>query len=579
MNMVSVSINGKNILVEDGTMILKVAEQMNIEIPTLCHMYMQDGKSENCKGTCRVCVVEVEGRRNLAPACSTPVFDGMVIKTNTPRAIQARRNIVGLLLSNHPMDCLKCEKNLKCELQKMAADLGVYEIKYEGERKIYGKDCSSVSIIKDMEKCILCRRCVTVCNDMQKVHALTPIDRGFDTTISTFFSKPLSETECTYCGQCVSVCPTGALREVYNYDRVWEELSDPDKYVVVNTAPAVRAALGEEFGIKPGISVTKLMVGALKALGFKKVFDTDFAADLTIMEEAAEFIDRFTKGENLPLITSCCPGWINFIEKNYPNHLNLPSTCKSPQQMFGAVAKSYLAEKLGVDPKNLVVVSVMPCVAKKFEANREEMSRDGVKDVDIVITTRELAKMIKEAGMDLRNMRQEDFDNPLGESTGAGVIFGASGGVMEAALRTAYEWITGNELYGIDFKDIRGLEGVKESSIKIGDKKVNVAVVNSLGNARKIMNEIAAGDRKYDFIEIMACPGGCIDGGGQPFIRADREILTKRMEVLYQEDKDKVLRKSHKNPEIIKLYDDFLGEPNSELAHELLHTHYTNRKK
>ena len=561
MNMVSVNINGKNILVEDSSMILKVAEQMNIEIPTLCHMYMQDGKSENCKGTCRVCVVEVEGRKNLAPACSTPVFDGMVIKTNTPRAIQARRNIVGLLLSNHPMDCLKCEKNLKCELQKMAADLGVYEIKYEGERNTYGRDYSSPAIVKDMEKCILCRRCVTVCNDIQKVHALTPIDRGFDTTISTFFSKPLSETECTYCGQCVSVCPTGALREVYDYDRVWDALSDADKYVIVSTAPAVRAALGEEFGMKPGTSVTKLMVGALKALGFK------------------EFIDRVTKGENLPMITSCCPGWINFIEKNYPDHLSLPSTCKSPQQMFGAIAKTYLAEKLGIPVEKIVVVSVMPCTAKKYEASREEMGRDGIQDIDIVITTRELAKMIKEAGMDLRNMKEEEFDNPLGESTGAGVIFGTSGGVMEAALRTAYEWITGEELYRIDFDNIRGLDGIKEAKIKIGDKNVSIAVVNSLGNAKKIMDDIEEGKNKYDFIEIMACPGGCIDGGGQPFIRANRDILKKRMEALYKEDKDKKLRKSHKNHEILRLYDEYLGEPNSEKAHKLLHTHYKDKSK
>lgn len=578
MKMVSVNINGKNILVEDGSMILKVAEEMKIEIPTLCHMYMQDGKSENCKGTCRVCVVEVEGRKNLAPACSTPIFDGMVIRTNTPRAIQARRNIVGLLLSNHPMDCLKCEKNLKCELQKMAADLGVYEIKYEGEKKSIGIDFSSPAIVKDMEKCILCRRCVTACNDIQKVHALTPIDRGFDTTISTFFSKPLNETECTYCGQCVSVCPTGALREVYDYDEVWDALSDVDKYVVVNTAPAVRAALGEEFGMKPGTSVTKLMVGALKALGFKKVFDTDFAADLTIMEEATEFIERVKSGENLPMITSCCPGWINFIEKNYPEHLNLPSTCKSPQQMFGAVAKTYLAEKLGVAPEKLVVVSVMPCVAKKYEATREEMGRNGIQDVDIVITTRELAKMIKEAGMDLRNMKEEEFDNPLGESTGAGVIFGTSGGVMEAALRTAYEWITGEELYSIEFDNLRGLDGIKEAKIKLADKVLNVAVVNSLGNAKKIMNDIKDGKNNYDFIEIMACPGGCIDGGGQPFIRANREVLAKRMEALYGEDKNTKLRKSHKNPEIIKLYEEFLGEPNGEKSHELLHTHYKNKK-
>ena len=462
---------------------------------------------------------------------------------------------------------------------KLAADLGVYEIKYEGERNTYGRDYSSPAIVKDMEKCILCRRCVTVCNDIQKVHALTPIDRGFDTTISTFFSKPLSETECTYCGQCVSVCPTGALREVYDYDRVWDALSDADKYVIVSTAPAVRAALGEEFGMKPGTSVTKLMVGALKALGFKKVFDTDFAADLTIMEEAKEFIDRVTKGENLPMITSCCPGWINFIEKNYPDHLSLPSTCKSPQQMFGAIAKTYLAEKLGIPVEKIVVVSVMPCTAKKYEASREEMGRDGIQDIDIVITTRELAKMIKEAGMDLRNMKEEEFDNPLGESTGAGVIFGTSGGVMEAALRTAYEWITGEELYRIDFDNIRGLDGIKEAKIKIGDKNVSIAVVNSLGNAKKIMDDIEEGKNKYDFIEIMACPGGCIDGGGQPFIRANRDILKKRMEALYKEDKDKKLRKSHKNHEILRLYDEYLGEPNSEKAHKLLHTHYKDKSK
>lgn len=576
--MVKVKINDKTVEIEEGASILSAAQSLGIEIPTLCHMYLQDGKTENCKGTCRVCVVEVEGRKNLAPACSTPVSDGMVIKTNTPRAITARRNIVGLLLSDHPQDCLKCEKNLKCELQKLSADLGVYEIKYEGEVSRYPMDTSSPSVIRDMDKCILCRRCSTVCNDLQKVHVLTPVDRGFETVISSFMSKPFVDTKCTYCGQCVAICPTGALREVYNYDDVWQVLSEKDKYVVVQTAPAVRAALGEEFGLPPGTLVTKKMVGALKALGFKKVYDTDFAADLTIMEEATEFMDRLKNGGRLPLITSCCPAWINYAESNYGDMLDYPSSCKSPQQMFGAVAKTYLSDKLGVAPENLIVVSVMPCVAKKYEANREEMSRNGVKDVDIVITTRELAKMIKEAGMDLRNMPEEDFDNPLGESTGAGVIFGSTGGVMEAALRTAYEWITGEELDNMDFEAVRGLEGIKETKVKINEIEINAAVVSSLGNAKLVMDSIKNGKCNYDFIEIMACPGGCIDGGGQPFIRANREIMHKRMEALYEEDRNKTLRKSHENPMIKKIYEEFLESPNSHFAHALLHTEYTNRE-
>lgn len=577
--MVKVSINERIVEMEEGQSILEAAQKLKIEIPTLCHMYMQDGKTENCRGTCRVCVVEVEGRKNLAPACSTPVCEGMKIRTNTPRAISARRNIVGLLLSDHPQDCLKCEKNLKCELQKLSADLGVYEIKYEGDISRYPVDNSSPSVIRDMDKCILCRRCVTVCNDIQKVHVLTPVDRGFETVISSFMEKPFIDTKCTYCGQCLAVCPTGALREVYDYDEVWQVLSEKDKYVVVQTAPAVRAALGEEFGLPAGNNVTKKMVGALKALGFKKVFDTDFAADLTIIEEANEFVHRLNNKGKFPMITSCCPAWINYIETNYGDMLDYPSTCKSPQQMFGSVAKAYLPGKLNISLENLVVVSVMPCVAKKYEAEREEFTKSGIKDVDIVITTRELAKMIKEAGMDLRNMPEEEFDNPLGESSGAGVIFGNSGGVMEAALRTAFEIVTGECLDDIIFKEIRGLEGIKETKVNLKGIEINAAVVSSLGNAKRIMEDIKAGKCFYDFIEIMACPGGCIDGGGQPFIRANREILKKRMEAIYEQDNDMKIRKSHENAMVQKLYDELLVSPNSHYAHDLLHTEYTDRSK
>lgn len=577
--MVKITINNREVEIKEGKTILDAAKKLNIEIPTLCHMNMQDGSTENCNGTCRVCVVEVEGRRNLAPACSTPVTDGMIIKTNTPRAINARRNIVGLLLSDHPQDCLKCEKNLKCELQKLAADLGVKEIKYEGEISTYPIDISSPSVIRDMDKCILCRRCVTVCNDIQKTYVLTAVNRGFDTVISSFLSKPFVDTKCTYCGQCLAVCPTGALREVYNYDEVWQVLSDKDKYVIVQTAPAVRAALGEEFGLPAGTDVTKKMVGALKALGFKKVYDTNFAADLTIVEEANELVDRLKNGGRLPMITSCCPAWINYLETNYGDMLDYPSSCKSPQQMFGAIAKTYLADKLGIEVENLVLVSVMPCVAKKFEANEEEFKKNAIKDVDIVITTRELAKMIKEAGMDLTNMEEQEFDNPLGEATGAGVIFGNSGGVMEATLRTAYEILTGKELGKLEFNEVRGLEGIKETSVKLEDIDLKVAVISSLGNAKKVMDDIRAGVCKYDFVEVMACPGGCIDGGGQPFIRANREILRKRMEVLYEGDSNMTIRKSHENPIIKQIYNEFLEYPNSPLAHALLHRGYKNRKQ
>ena len=572
--MISVKINGVNIEVEKGTSILDATKKLNINLPTLCHMYMVDGKTRNCKGTCRVCVVEVEGWDGLVPACATEVREGMSIKTNSLKAIRARRTIVELLLSNHPKDCLNCDKNMDCELQKLAADLGIDENKYEGEKVKFDLDVSD-GFIRDREKCILCRRCVTACNDIQKIHAITVANRGFGTNISTFSNDSINETNCTYCGQCVAGCPTGALREKSDYKKVWGVLDDNNKYVVAQIAPAVRSALAEEFGLEPGELSTGKIVTALKLLSFDSVFDTNFAADLTIMEEANEFIERFTLGENLPLITSCCPAWVNYAEFNYYDNLNLVSSCKSPQQMFGAIAKNYLPQELAIKRENLVVVSIMPCIAKKHEANRKEMEDiDGIKDVDLVITTRELAKIIKEAGIDIVNLPDSEFDNPLGVSSGAGTIFGTSGGVMEAALRTAYEWITGKELEKLDFENVRGLEEIKEAKVDLNGKEINVAVVSSLGNAKKIMNEIKAGNSKYHFIEVMACPGGCIDGGGQPFIKSNRDVLKKRMNAIYNEDKNKIIRKSHENPMIQKLYKDYLQKPNSYIAHHILHINY-----
>lgn len=572
--MVNAKINGINIEVERGTSILDAAKKLNINLPTLCHMYMVDGTTRNCKGTCRVCVVEVEGWDGLVPSCATEVREGMSIKTNSLKAIKARRTIVELLLSNHPKDCLNCDKNTKCELQKLASDLGIDEKKYEGEKVKFDLDISD-GFVRDREKCILCRRCVTACNEIQKVHAITVANRGFGTNISTFSNDTIDKTNCTYCGQCVAVCPTGALREKSDYKKVWEVLDDSNKYVIAQIAPAVRSALAEEFGLEPGELSTGKIVTALKLLSFDSVFDTNFAADLTIMEEANEFIERFTLGENLPLITSCCPAWVNYAESNYYENINLVSSCKSPQQMFGAIAKNYLPKELAIKRENLVVISIMPCIAKKHEANRKEMQGiDGIKDVDLVITTRELAKLIKESGIDIVNLQDTEFDNPLGVSSGAGTIFGTSGGVMEAALRTAYEWITGKELEKIDFENVRGLEGIKEAKINLNGKEINVAVVSSLGNAKKIMDEIKSGKSKYHFIEVMACLGGCVDGGGQPFIRSNREILKKRMAAIYKEDKSKDIRKAHENPMIQKLYKDYLQKPNSYIAHHILHINY-----
>jgi len=570
LSLITITINDKKLQVEEGTTILEAAKLLNIFIPTLCHMNLHNGVEHN-PGSCRVCVVEVEGRRNLAPACNTVINEGMVVKTSSIKAITSRRTVVELLLSDHPQDCLLCEKNTFCELQKLAADMGIREMKYKGAMSTFPKDFSSSSIERNLDKCILCRRCVTVCSKIQTVSVLSPINRGFNTIISPAFGMPMIETNCTFCGQCVSVCPTGALTEVNNTEKVWSALNNEDKFVIVQTAPAVRAALGEAFEDNSGKAVTGKMVAALRSLGFDKVCDTDFAADLTIMEEAAELMDRIQNGGRLPMLTSCCPGWINFFEHEFTDLLDIPSSCKSPQQMFGAIAKSYYAKKMNINPENIIVVSVMPCLAKKYEAAREEMGND----VDIVISTRELAKMIKEAGISFNDLADEEFDGFLGESTGAGVLFGVTGGVMEAALRTVYEWITEETLDNVEFSMIRGMDGIREATIQIKDMEVKAAIASGLGNARKLLDKIRSGEANYHIIEIMACPGGCIDGGGQPYMHGNYDILKKRANALYEEDRSKSLRKSHENPSIIELYDNFLDHPNSDIAHKLLHTHFS----
>lgn len=579
MKMVNLTINGLKVSVPEGTTILDAAKSVNINIPTLCHLNLHDMKVVNKTTSCRVCLVEVEGRRNLSPSCATEAFEGMVVKTNTPRATKARRTMVELLLSDHPTDCLVCEKNTQCELQKIAADLGIRKIRYEGEMSNYKKDSSSASIYRNLDKCIMCRRCETMCNDVQTCGILSAVDRGFEAVVSPAFGLPMIDTMCTFCGQCVAVCPTAALTQVSNVAKVWDTLADPDKYVIVQTAPAVRVALGEKFGYEPGTNVEGKMVAALRRLGFNNVFDTDFTADVTILEEAHEFIDRLQNGGKLPILTSCCPGWVKFIEHQFPDLLDIPSTCKSPHIMLGTLAKTYLAEKLGIDPSKIVVVSVMPCVAKKYEVVRPELEHEGQKNVDLVVTTRELADMITEAGLNFKELPEEDFDSPLGESTGASIIFGTTGGVIEAALRTAYEWLTGSTLEAVEFQDVRGLSGIKEATVNINGKDVKIGVAHGLGNARTLLRAIQSGKSEYHAIEIMACPGGCIDGGGQPYHFGNMEIVKKRMEALYEEDRKKKLRKSHENPAVQALYKEYLGEIGGEKAHQLLHTHYTPREK
>ncbi|WP_410518736.1 NADH-dependent [FeFe] hydrogenase, group A6 [Butyricimonas virosa] len=581
---ITLKIDNREISVPKGTTILEAARDMGIDIPTLCYMNLKDLCIKNAPASCRLCVVEVEGRKNLAPSCATRCENGMNVHTNTIRVLNARRTVLELMLSDHPSDCLVCAKSGNCELQSVAIKLGIREIPFEGEKTEFRVDLSP-SIRRDATKCIYCRRCEMMCNEVQTVGALGAVNRGFSSVVMPAFDQSLQDSECTFCGQCVAVCPVGALTELDHTNRLIKDLADPDKTVIVQTAPAVRAALGEEFALPAGTSVTGKMVAALRKLGFAKVFDTDFAADLTIMEEGTELLGRlgaFLNGDKsvkLPIITSCCPGWVNFFEKQFPDLLDMPSSARSPQQMFGSIAKTYWAEKMGIKRENLIVVSVMPCLAKKFECERDEFKTNGDPDVNYSISTRELAALIKQTNINFMQLEDEDFDAPLGESTGAAVIFGATGGVMEAALRTAYEIHTGKTLDNVNFEGVRGIENLKEATIDVDGFELKVAVAHGLGNARKLMNEIRAGKSKYHAIEIMACPGGCIGGGGQPLHHGDSSLLKARTRALYTEDCEKSLRKSHQNPYIISLYEEFLGKPMSERAHHLLHTCYFNRGK
>lgn len=570
MTMVNLTINGKQIQAEQGATILEAARAAGVYIPTLC--YHPELRPE---GACRLCMVEASGARTLVASCVYPVSEGMVVKTNTEKVREARKTVVELLLANHPKDCLCCQKSGDCELQKIAADLGLRKIRFEGgETKAHTIDCSNPSLVRDQEKCILCGRCIRICRDVQGMNVYSFAGRGFNTIVSTAFEHDLKDAACTYCGQCASVCPTGAIVEKDDTDQVWRAINDEDKVVIVQTAPSVRVALGEELGIPAGSIVTGKMVAALRSLGFDKVFDTNFSADLTIMEEGHEFLDRLQNGGVLPMITSCSPGWVNMIELKYPELLPHLSTAKSPQQMFGAVAKTYYAEKAGIDPGKIVSVSVMPCTAKKAEAQREEMCDSGYRDVDIVITTRELGRMIREAGIDFASLPEEKFDSPLGIGTGAGAIFGNTGGVMEAALRTVADVVSGEDLPKLEYEEVRGMEETREATVTVAGKEIKVAVVNTLGSARKMLERIKAGTADYQFIEVMACPGGCIGGGGQP-VPVNREIRQKRREALFDCDRMSELRKSHENPEIKALYDNWLGKPLGEKAHHLLHTHYS----
>ncbi len=578
---ISIKINDQDLMVPEGITILEAALEAEVKIPTLCHLDLHDLQLYNKTASCRVCMVELNEpmRNKLVPSCVTKAQEGMVIRTDTLRAITARRMAVELLLSNHPNECFTCPKNLECELQALAEELNIREIRWEGERMDYPKDMSSDAIVKDANKCIYCRRCETGCNVVQTCGILSGISRGFNSFVGPAFNIPMVESSCTYCGQCVQVCPTAALTEMFHTDKVWEALNDPDKHVVVQTAPAIRVALGELFGMESGNIVTGKMATALKRMGFDEVFDTDFGADLTIMEEASELIYRLENNKTLPILTNCCPAWVKFIEHQFPDLIHVPSTCKSPHIMFGTIVKTYYAKKMGIDPNKIVVVSVMPCIAKKAEAKRPELTKDEQNNVDIVITTRELGAMIRETGMDFKSLPEGEFNKPLGETSGASVIFGAAGGVIEAALRTAYEWITGEELKNVEFSQLRGMDGVKKATVEIGDKTLNIAVASGLGNARLILDEIKEGKSNYHAIEIMACPGGCIAGGGQPYHHGNDEIIKKRQEAIYQEDRNKKIRKSHENPEILKLYKEFLGEPFGDLAHNLLHTHFEKRER
>ena len=565
---IKMTIDGLEVTVPKSYTILKAARLVGLDIPHLC--YHPELSSE---GNCRVCLVEIDGGR-LVASCVFPIAEGMNVRTNTHAVRETRKTIVELMLANHPEDCLFCVKNQNCELQRIAADLGIRRVRFSGERRKAERDEANPAVVRDPEKCVLCTRCVRACSERQGLDIFSSVNRGFNSIVEPAFGLGLDEVSCSYCGQCTTVCPTAALTEKDDTDLLWEAISDPDKYVLVQTAPSVRIGLGEEFGMKPGGIVTGKMVAALRRMGFDKVFDTDFSADLTIMEEGHEILQRVTQNGVLPIMTSCSPGWINFVETMHPEIIPHLSTAKSPQGMFGAVAKTYFAEKAGIDPAKIVSVSVMPCTAKKWEAKRPQLNDSGFRDVDIVITTRELARMIKQMGMDFHNLPDEEFDAPMGISSGAGQIFGASGGVCEAALRTAYEVHTGKTLENLDFVAVRGLTGIKETAVDMGGGLVlKVAVAHTLRNAEKLIEKIKAGEADYHFIEIMACPGGCLGGGGQPY-PIDADIRQARMDAIYNADAGMKYRKSHENPAIIELYDTWMGKPLGERAHHLLHTHF-----
>ena len=572
----TIKINGIEVTAPKGTTVLEAARMAGVKIPTLCYL-----KDINAIGACRLCVVEVKGARGLCAACVYPIAPNMEVFTHTPKVVAYRKRTLELLLSDHNCSCLSCVRSGQCELQELAREYNVDQDAFKGYKNPSEIDASAAHMIRDNSKCILCRRCVAACEKFQGVGVIGPNERGFKTHIGSAFEMDLADTSCVCCGQCIAVCPTGALYEKSCIDDVFAAIADPDKYVVVQTAPAVRAGLAEEFGKPIGTNAQGKMVAALRRLGFDRVFDTNFGADLTIMEEAHEFLERVKNGGKLPMITSCSPGWIKFCEHYYPEFTENLSTCKSPQQMQGAITKSYFAEKMGIDPKKIVSVSVMPCTAKKFEIGRENQAGTGLPDMDYTMTTRELARMIKRAGISWDALPEEEFDHPLGEGTGAAVIFGATGGVMEAALRTAVEWLTGETLPRPDFVDVRGTDAIKEATYHVAGMDVNICVTSGLANARKVLDMVKNGEKNYHFIEVMACPGGCVNGGGQPQVHASVrnfvDIRAERAKVLYNLDEANTIRKSHENPEIIELYDKFLGEPGSHKSHELLHTTYVKR--
>jgi len=577
-DIVTITIDDQEVKTKKGMTILEAARKAGIDIPTLCFL-----KDINEVGDCRMCIVEIEGRKGFVTSCIQKVEEGMIIHTNTQSITEARRVVLDLIISNHHMDCLTCIRSGNCELQEIAEKMNVTKIEFEGEKSEGVIDDISPSIVRDPNKCVLCRRCVAVCKNVQKIGAIDCINRGFESKISTVGEKSLNNVNCTFCGQCIEACPTGALHEKESIDDVWSKLKNPSYYVVVQTAPAVRVALGEEFGLPIGTNVEGKMVTALKRLGFDKVFDTNTGADFTIMEEASEFIERFTRNDNLPMITSCSPGWVRYIEMNYPQLLKHLSTCKSPHQMLGALIKTYYAKKEKIDPEKIYVVSVMPCVAKKFERQRVEMKNNGMYDVDNVITTRELARLIKMANINFSELEDAEFDAPMGEATGAGAIFGTTGGVMEAALRTAQDTLTGKELDKIEFEQVRGGKGIKKATVKIAGKEINIVVASGLANAQIILEEIKNGKADYQFVEIMACPGGCVMGGGQPVIsskvRSLVDVRELRANALYTIDEKKTIRKSHENPVLKKIYEEYLEEPGSYRAEKLLHTTYIEREK